>query len=168
MNYEALHLFTGQGVSHPTLGYGTIHGLTRDDKERVSVAQVGFRTGVHNVPTASLSQAHIPEAELLRLRAKHAQPKKEPRTPRKPRQGTTVRRKKVRCRPDIHLGAEAYHAKGRVTIRLVGQDFCLVSFRKGTQLWVQRSELWVKRYPDRPNPTQQNGVVGSALQGLGL
>jgi hypothetical protein len=158
MNYKALDLFIGQGVSHPTLGYGTVHGLILGDKGRAGTAQVGLRTGEHNVPAASLSQAHIPEAELLRLRAKHAKPKTDPRLPRKPRQGTTARRKKVRRRPDIHLGAKAYHAKGRVTIRLVGQDFCLVNFRKAKQLWVQPSELWVMRYANRPTATQLNGA----------
>ena len=32
MIYKALVLFIGQGVSHATLGYGTVHGLQIDEQ----------------------------------------------------------------------------------------------------------------------------------------
>jgi hypothetical protein len=141
-------LFAGQGTCHPVHGYGTVHAIRYNEKGRVITATVGFTTGESEVPATSLVCAAVPEAELQLLSAKYAKPEKAPQGSRKQRSGIKPR-KKVRCRPDLHVGAKAFHAKGRATILVVGQYLCLVSFRKHAPAWVQPNELWTKRYPYR-------------------
>lgn len=148
MNTNDLTLFPGQGVRHPDLGYGAVHRLNLDELGCVATALVGFTTGEHNVPAESLSNAPMPEAERLQLVAKHTNAKKDHRPTRKPT--GMPRRKRVRCRPILEVGAKALHAEGRVTVRVVGPELCLVSFRNRERRWVYPSELYIKRFPNRP------------------
>ena len=59
-----LVLFVGQGVKHPTLDYGVIHGL---DPVAATVT-VKFRDGVETVPASSLGTAAFPVVDAVAAR----------------------------------------------------------------------------------------------------
>ena len=61
-----LVLFVSQGVEHPTLGYGAVHGLNPE----AGTVKVRFLAGAKDVAASSLSKAVMPKLERDQIRGK--------------------------------------------------------------------------------------------------